>query len=603
MQRARCSAANVYDVSSAVQNTFGRISGSQCLKRADSNGAYAFNTTRTQRPATRRTGGTTPRRLYTTAPKHEQVSSAANKPADELSESEHRRLQKLAFYDMAAQLQGEEDSGQGIATAPKDEQYGRPAIVDWSIHMTELSRRIREQRSGPSQASSDAPEDNQALDHAQSTSDLESLDYEGLAIPLKRRNVAFSTPIPWVPDHGKRKRNLTAAQTLDYEITAFAKHMSLTASEKNNRKAVLYLAKGIISHSTDFKVEEAYNYGSFRTGIAMPYSDIDIGIDTTEHSPERVSHAMSKLYDRLNHSDDFICVVHRPGLNAIITAQHKSTGIDVQIMVKQGKFHPQDSRVIEHLRNIPNLHKLYMVVRTALGIRGLVDPYIGGISAYGTFMMLVAALTRRGTPSEIHGSPSTQLMHFLSFWSDFDTTRRGITIGWDGFVKPFMKIPINKSDVSEEILASERLAFIEAARRRKDSQRAGQYRIGRVRPRQPYLLCLQDPARAINDLGAGCHAIKHILQTLKSLHQELLHSMAAHGQSTQADTADAEEAASLLLPLVGRSHEYYSDRRQRVTDPKIISIKQDIKPSTIKKNDERRYQRSSVSSKTSSHPQ
>ena len=90
-------------------------------------------------------------------------------------------------------------------------------------------------------------------------------------------------------------------------------------------------------------------------------------------------------------------------------------------------------------------------------------------------------------------------------------------------------------------------------------------RIGRLREEQPYLMCLQDPSNPVNDLGARCHAFKHIQETIKVMHAELARSMEEY-DSTNPDSKlrNGEPRESLLTPLVGRCHELYAERRERM---------------------------------------
>ena len=398
-----------------------------------------------------------------------------------------------------------------------------------------------------------------------------SLEYTGLAIEPQISNKHPPMPVPWAQCYEVRKQKITAAQVLDLEIAAFADYMSPTAAEQKARLHVRNSANKILATLPD---HQPYTFGSFKTGLTMPYSDIDLGIFDAKLGQHALQPAMEHLYSVLANGEDFMCVVYRPAQRSIITAQHKATGIDIQLVARASGS--QDTRVQDYVERVPHIKQLYGVVRTAFGVRGFVDPFIGGISAYGTFMMLAAALTRRGTPSDIHESPSSQLLHFLSFWARFDTTKYGIAPSaprsikddGNGLVYPrpaklFRKVALD-DDLSPEKHKARLDALIRAARQRKAFMRAGQYRIGRSRPQQPYLLCMQDPANPTNDLGATCHAIKHILQTIKVLHRDLVHSMEEHDRSPPGDRSRGE--TSFLLPLVGRSHELYAERRQRLRE-------------------------------------
>jgi non-canonical poly(A) RNA polymerase PAPD5/7 len=397
-----------------------------------------------------------------------------------------------------------------------------------------------------------------------------SLDYTGLVIEPQTSNTDPPMPMPWAQGYEVRKKS-TAAQILDLEIAAFADHMEPTPAE---RKARLHVRNSASKAMDALDGHQMYAFGSTKTGLAMPFSDLDFGIFDKNHRHHALEPAMKYLYSTMRDREDFICVVYRPALRSIITAQHKATGLDVQIVARESGN--QDKRVTAYLETVPYLHQLYSVVRTAFGVRGFVDPFIGGISSYGTFMMLAAALTRRGTPYNIHESPSSQLLHFLSFWANFDTTKHGIALSYpastydagtdlvyDRPAKLFRKFTLDDKHLYEEFEVGQ-AALVHAAKRRMQNQRAGQYRIGLLRRKQPYLLCLQDPANPINDLGATCHAIKHILQTIKALHADLVRAMEAHDRTPPENRSKGE--MSFLLPLVGRSHELYAERRQRLRD-------------------------------------
>merc|ERR1712230_110105 len=131
--------------------------------------------------------------------------------------------------------------------------------------------------------------------------------------------------------------------------------------------------------------------------------------------------------------------------------------------------------------------------------------------------------------------------------------KRGLTLS--PVAKPFLK-----HDVKDTPL----IPYIAAANARGDPVRAGQWAIGRLRPLQPYLLSLQDPAKPTNDLGRKSNAMKHIQETIAELSVAMQENIAAvevaraHGL--------AWEGESLLEPLVGRAHEIFADRRQRVED-------------------------------------
>ena len=78
--------------------------------------------------------------------------------------------------------------------------------------------------------------------------------------------------------------------------------------------------------------------------------------------------------------------------------------------------------------------------------------------------------------------------------------------------------------------------------------------IGQIDPAQPYLLCLQDPADATNDLGRKGFSIKHVQATFRAIEKELKKNI------------QDNQKTSLLAPLVGCSYALFKDRREKLED-------------------------------------
>jgi len=559
MQSARCYAANALHATSTLQSACGRATVSHTSRV----GKSTINATRW--PDSMRSRKCVQlRRSYTTSTGGTTKAGRGTFTSDKPSEKETRRAQRLAIYedvlikDDSTHL-NEEQRQQQEREAVRSTHVHKESLVDWRTHSLAMSAQIREAKKAHSDP---VPEDGEWVLPARQM----SLDYTGLAIEPQTSNTLPPIPIPWAQSYEVREKEITAAQILDLEIAAFAGYMSPTRAERKARLHVMRSANTII---TSVPGHQPYTFGSYKTRLMMPYSDIDIGMFDKSLGQHAMQPAMEHVYSTLQHGGEYMCVMYRPARHSIITAQHKATGIDIQIVARSSGF--QDAQVQRYLEKLPHIKQLYGVVRTAFGVRGFVDPFIGGISAYGTFMMLAAALTRRGTPPDIHESPSSQLLHFLSFWAKFDTTKYGIALGAP--IRPkdvvselrpaklFRKISFDDT-LSPENQKSQVDALIRAARKRKQYLRAGQYRIGRTRPEQPYLLCLQDPSNVTNDLGATCHAIKHILQTIKVMHRDLARSMEEYDRLPPSKRPEGE--MSFLLPLVGRSHELYAERRQRL---------------------------------------
>lgn len=358
-----------------------------------------------------------------------------------------------------------------------------------------------------------------------------------------------------------------------------------------------------------YKSHEFYiqSYGSTATGLAMPSSDVDIGVgfsrdsgsqqqtaDVEPQAPNDSIHFYDPEYSKQKNnthpgvpnrledfykdlkwrgSQKFSRVVYRGAPVPIVTAVHTKSGIAVQVLEKK-KPGGQDACVKEHINNYPNLAQLFPVVRTMLNMRGLLNPFGGGISSYGAFMMLAASLRHKNKHQSPQQPLSAQLLHFLDFWATFNTARFGIDVGRNK--DPAKSFKKSSFELVKDLPNFVNNGHVDQALSKGDFTRAGQHRIGVTKPRQPYLMCLQDPANPWNDLGRGCHAIKHIQATCRSLRNDLQSAMrehdlkrdpAKHANPFGFSAADymPKRDASLLLPLVGRCHEVYAERRKRMS--------------------------------------
>lgn len=374
--------------------------------------------------------------------------------------------------------------------------------------------------------------------------------YNGMAIRAQESRMTPLLPLPWALEKSKF-RELDGYKVLDQEIHDFAAFIESTEAERAARKAIISELQALIAKTVPQNVNTEL-FGSEKTGLALPYSDIDLRLynaqsdsHNSKHDMARsMTHHLIRLYHDMQNSQDWICVVMRHAHFPIISAQHKATGIDVQIVSSPGT-EPQQNATSKYMAEFPHLRSLYMVARTMLGMRGLVDVFLGGIGSYGTLMMLVASLKHGGR--DVKSSAALSLEHFLRFYAEFRPESSGISIDPPKLFK--------KHDLDANAMPPEHSA---------DASKAAQHLVSRRKPWQPYLLCLQDPATPTNDLGRKSHAIKHILKTIKFLNDALIYNL--QNLSDAQRKGKPYEHESLLLPIVGRCHEVYRERRIRIEE-------------------------------------
>ena len=398
-------------------------------------------------------------------------------------------------------------------------------------------------------------------------------DYTGSPIEADRSSMDPPLPFPWVPRVEVKATENAGLRRLDQEIGLFAQYATLDRAEQSGRRCVRNDVLAVFEQSLG-KEATCVLFGSDRTGLATMTSDLDFRVHlrketrtgrSREDADETMLSAMRLLEERLARRQRWIAVVLRAARFPIINAQHRDSGLDVQI-VASPTTSPQLAATRHYLQRIPTLRPLFLVVKTMLGVRGLVDVLTGGTGSYGLLMMLVASLTRGPIPPD----PAAQLLHFLDFYCTHDFTRNGIAIA--PTPPPTHKGPQPEQHAHEPLIpkttlfrkhdpaAIPRARYIRAAYARSDPRRAGQWSIGQRRPLQPYLPCFQDPANPLNDLGRKMNAIRHIVATFDAVRTELRARMQA------AEEGRLEKGSSVLEAAVGRCHELYSERRERVRE-------------------------------------
>lgn len=367
---------------------------------------------------------------------------------------------------------------------------------------------------------------------------------------------AYGTPPPpWAHTSKHAYAGAKPWRMFAMEMVDFVEWIELTPMEKIARKAVLDETLALMRETAPALEGKMKLHGSEKTGLSLPFSDLDIQI-----GPLNVSVAnkiVQQLYAAFRSSDKFLLAVHRRGPHPILNVQHRETGIAVQITAGSiaGK---QEEIVRQYLAEIPHLRQLFFVIRSFFDLRDLNNVYCGGLGSYGIFILLAAALKRASTASPKHTHQDTYWIQLKSFFDTYnpssptavDLTKHGIACCTPRF--RFLKHTTPYPTL---------LTHARAAKASNRPIRSGQWRICARSDLQPYLLCLQDPADPRNDLGRKSHAIKHILHTMKYFAEGL-------EQDFEEMTYFPEDwvGRSVLEPLVGRPDLVYREQRRKVEE-------------------------------------
>jgi len=224
---------------------------------------------------------------------------------------------------------------------------------------------------------------------------------------------------------------------LRLEITEFYNYTTPNHHETLARKHVVERVRNHLREwIPDYKVEV---FGSERTGIGMPLSDLDFRLvpksESLDPAQARLPPSQTQRnknikmlqelrYAGFRNNKEYLLPVVRHARYPLISAQDAQSGLDIQIVLANDT---SVSRVIMqgYMDEIPCLRELYCVVKTIFDTRGLSDVFRGGFGSYPLFMMVVASLKHTPSPP---GDSARALFNFLHFWGKFDTAKRGISI-------------------------------------------------------------------------------------------------------------------------------------------------------------------------------
>lgn len=307
--------------------------------------------------------------------------------------------------------------------------------------------------------------------------------------------------------------------------------------------------------------------GSHSTNLATPTSDLDFRLSIFAFEKEPLSRgpsptrpkalkagqrALCDIEPALQRSPSFRNVELVGATISILRAIHCSTGLEVQIQANH--THPASTPYsITYLSEFPTLRPLYILLRSALQIRGLNNVFNGGLGSYPLLMMIVYALKRCCTSFSRSDDIASQLLYTLKFYSEADLYTDGFSLNPVPTVFDKHKPGIKGIDALPKLNPS----------------------------RQPYLLCMQDPADPKNDLGRKCTSIKHIQVVFHSAERQILFGMKKWEMmdKSKRESEIIAAAGGCLWPLVGADYRCFEKNRNR--------LEQSVQKAVLDKYDQR----------------
>ena len=296
---------------------------------------------------------------------------------------------------------------------------------------------------------------------------------------------------------------------LNAEILAFESWMRLDQSEQRassliKTKIAKYVQRAVCEGRLQL-------IGSYGTGLETPLSDMDFTIvlpkfekDPSQRGPSPTRPKAQKARLKALWACKSM-LEGKPQLwrdvelvwatIPVIVATHRESRITIQLQQQHGSSSAfLGSMAFGAFQSeFPSLRPIYILLKAALAVRGLDKTFDGGLSSYPLLIAIVNAL--KHCEYRYHRNDvAMHLLFVLRFYIDCDLYTTGFRLDHPR-VFPKLGGAASQSESGEQP---------------EDHAFDGMLQVAKTNPRQPYLLCLQDPLNAGNDLGKRAYAIKHI---------------------------------------------------------------------------------------------
>ncbi|ORX62176.1 Nucleotidyltransferase [Hesseltinella vesiculosa] len=217
------------------------------------------------------------------------------------------------------------------------------------------------------------------------------------------------------------------SKRLTDEICQFEKFIAPLPQEHQNRDKLKKIITDLI-HEVD-PTCSVNAYGSHITGLALPSSDLDLTIVTSQVSTLGLLKRIRKLAikNRLCSFDDTMLI---PGAKVKILALHlRSLQLDVDISVNTE--HPSTDQTVEWIQRYPPLKPLYLVLKHALlctqlpnqtGFQAM-SSKVGGLAGFSLVCLIVHFLQHQAVDM-VEPDVGQLLLAFLDFYSKFEFDRK-----------------------------------------------------------------------------------------------------------------------------------------------------------------------------------
>lgn len=280
---------------------------------------------------------------------------------------------------------------------------------------------------------------------------------------------------PWRPPTYKYKRGILG---LHEEIEQFYAHMIPTSTEHTLRVKVVARIEAIVLNL--WPMARVEMFGSFRTGLYLPTSDIDlVVIGRWEKLPLRTLE--NELINRGIAEPMSVRVLDKASVPIVkLTDRETQVKVDISFNMQSGV---QSAELIkDYKRQYPVLAKLVLVLKQFLLQRDLNEVFTGGISSYSLILMCISFLQLHPRANQSQTTNlGVLLLEFLELYGrKFNYMKTGISVKNGGRYIP-------KEELQREMVDGHR----------------------------PSLLCIEDPLTPGNDIGRSSYGALQVKQAFE----------------------------------------------------------------------------------------
>jgi len=195
---------------------------------------------------------------------------------------------------------------------------------------------------------------------------------------------------PWIKPNSKCYIS-NGMLKLHYEILDFCDFIQLNDEEKELRKNTYNFIKTTIE--SKFPQYRCILYGSFKTDLSLPDSDIDILILSKEEKEDEeknklMEEALKKIHDLLFSTKSFSYLEAIKAKVPIIKCTYKETDINVDISFFRKNGASAVKTIEKVIESFPEIKYLMLVIKYTLRQRKLNEIYKGGVSSFIIFSLV-----------------------------------------------------------------------------------------------------------------------------------------------------------------------------------------------------------------------